>query len=252
MPLNPEKLDLSCFRLALEFEQEFAEVLLKHEVHFRGKLHSLSLISLSKERAGVEILYKNYRSRSIKTLLQHIHEIQKKAPPKKRIYENLLQAWIIKESKLNGGSLPFDNDIKFITSELAITNKGNKYFMNIIGYDIITFQIVIIVLRANRLCSKLKENFDDFADIFTENYTFFEQLIQLYGYDKLNPTPKKAIVWPMARTSPIQKWRTDGIEEYAYKANQDTYQFENFHKIIGINKPISKQTLNQIHISPTV
>lgn len=240
MPLNTKKIDLCSFRLAFELEQEFKNELIENEVYFRGSLHSLSLISISKNKPEMGVIYRNYRSRSLDILNVYIQEIKNKQQPKRLKPEKSLQAWIIKQTQLDSGFLPFNQSVKFITSELAIKNDGVKYIANIIGYDIHTQQIVIIEIKSNRLFNRLKEQVDKFAEIFTENYALFQQLIQLHGFSELAKIPRKVIVWPMARTSPLEKWAEAGVREYTYQEQGEGYSFKN-HSVILTSKEIKEK-----------
>ena len=240
MPLNTKKISLCSFRLAFELEQEFKNELIENEVHFRGSLHALSLISISKKKPEMGVIYRNYRSRSLDTLKSYIQEIKNKPCPKRPTPEKTLQAWIIKQTQINGGYLPFNNSVKYITSELAIKNDGTKNVSNIVGYDIHTQQIVIIEIKSNRLFNRLKEQVDKFAEIFTENYALFQQLIQLHGFSELAKIPRKVIVWPMARTSPLEKWAEAGVREYTYQEQGEGYRFKN-HSVILISKEIKEK-----------
>ena len=228
MPLNAQNINLSSFRLAIELELEFKDVLIENEVYFRGNLHSLSLISHSEAMPEIGVTYRNYCSRSLTTLKSCINEIKKQPLPKRPTPEKSLQAWIIQQAQRNNNFLPFDKSIKFITSELTMKNNGAIHFCDIIGYNTRTHQAVLFELKPSRLFDQLKEQIDIFSDIFSENYIFFQQLMQLYGFPELEKIPMKAIVWPTARTSPIKKWVEAGIAEYTYQKNSDGFHFKSY------------------------
>jgi hypothetical protein len=214
------------FQLALELEKQFHEELIKNEVHFRASLNSLSLISVSADKPELGVSCKNHKHWTTEVLHIYIEKIKKKPMPKRPTPEKSLQAWIIKYSQVNDRKLPFNNSIKFLTSELAIhNNNGTKIVSDIIGYDTNTNQLIIIELKSNRLLKKLIEQVDNFEKIFHNNYWFFRELIILHDFNILEDISRKVIVWPHAKTSPLKRLKDIDITEYTYWSNDNSYHF---------------------------
>ena len=51
--------------------------------------------------------------------------------------------------------------------------------------------------------------------------------MRLNGYGKLESTPKKAIIWPHKKTSPLKELIELIISEYTYIKNGNNYSFIN-------------------------
>jgi len=213
--------DLNYFRLAVKLEQQFSDQLIHHEVHFRPNLNSLSLISISQAKPELGVRCKQHSKWTSGILSSYITDINELPVPGRSTPEKSLQAWIIRKAQLNDGYLPFEKSIKFITSELAFQGSyGKKIVSDIIGYDTVNNQLVIIELKSQRLLRRLIEQVEDFERIFKDNFPFFKQLTQIHGFNKLKTEPRKAIVWPYARTSPLQELKAKGIAEFTYQENE--------------------------------
>lgn len=214
------------FKLALELEKQFKGELITNEVHFRANLNSLSLVSIGSNKPELGVPCKNHNQWTLEILYTYIKRIQNKPEPKRLTPEKLLQAQIIKEAQANNRKLPFDNSIIFITSELAMcNNSGKKIVSDIIGYNTTTNQLVIIELKSDRLLKRLIEQVESFEKIINDNSYFFQELITLNGFGKLAEAPKKVIVWPYKKTSPLEKLKELNITEYVYKLNDNNYSF---------------------------
>jgi hypothetical protein len=239
---NSQNIDTRFFKLAIELERKFQAELIENEVHFRASLNSLSLISVGTEKPELGVPCKNHNQWTSEILRTYIEKIKSKPIPKRPTPEKLLQAWIIKEAQANDHKLPFDNSIKFVTSELAIYNSnGNKIVSDIIGYDTATNQLVIIELKSDRLLKRLIEQVDNFEEIIHDNFWFFHDLVTLHGFGKVVEDLRKAIVWPHERTSPLEKLKDLNIAEYTYQGNSDNYSFidhsdNNTHRFAHLTK----------------
>ena len=234
--------DTRFFKLALELEKQFQNELIENEIHFRASLNSLSLISVGADKPELGVPCKNHNPWTRDILRTYIKKIQSKSIPKRPTPEKSLQAWIIKEAQANDHKLPFDNSIKFITSELAIHNSnGTKIVSDIIGYDTATNKLVIIELKSDRLLKRLIEQVDSFEEIIHDNFWFFHDLVTLHGFGKLEEVSRKAIVWPHERTSPLVKLKDLDIAEYTYQENGNSYSFidhskNNTHRFAHLTK----------------
>ncbi|MBP8878326.1 MAG: hypothetical protein KBG86_09790, partial [Flavobacteriales bacterium] len=218
--------DTQFFKLAIELERQFQDELIKNEIHFRASLNSLSLISVGTDKPELGVPCKNHNQWTAEILRTYIEKIKSKPAPKRPTPEKSLQAWIIKEAQANDHKLPFDNSIKFITSELAMHNySGDKVVSDIIGYDTSTNQLIIIELKSDRLLKRLIEQVDSFGEIIHDNFWFFHDLVTLHGFGKLEEVTRKAIVWPHEKTSPLEKLKELDIAEYTYQESNGSYNF---------------------------
>ncbi len=217
---------LQFFKLAIELEEEFKWELIKNDVHFRPNLNSLSLISVNSIRPELGVQCKKHQEWTIDILHNYIKKILSKPVPQRSTPEKSLQAWIIKESQRNENNLPFDSSLKFIASELAIPNKnGKKIVSDILYYDTLSGQLVIVELKSDRHLKRLIEQVNNFEKIIHDNFRFFKELVRLNGYDNLERTLQKTIIWPHKRTSPLKKLKKLHIGEYTYEVNGNNYSF---------------------------
>jgi len=221
-----QNIDTRFFKLAIELERQFQNELIENEVHFRASLNSLSLISVGAEKPELGVSCKNHNQWTSEILHTYIEKIKNKPIPKRPTPEKSLQAWIINEAQANDHKLPFNNSIKFITSELAMYKSNEaKIVSDIIGYNTETNQLVIIELKSDRLFKRLIEQVESFEEIIHDNFWFFHDLVTLHGFSKLEEASSKAIVWPHERTSPLQKLKDLDITEYTYQSNGDDFSF---------------------------
>lgn len=220
--MNSSTLNTEYFKLVSTLNKDFEEILIENEVHFRASLNSFSLISLSKKRPelGIKCNYKSYNlTNDLKSLiLADIKKINDKKNGR-LTPEKELQSWIIKYALNNKGRLPFNEEIHFITSELAIMNKEGKKIVNdILGYNKKTNQLCIIELKSDRLLTRLIEQVDNFEQIILENTTFFNELLFLNDIKFSNSfSIIKIVVWPYNNTSPKKELKKVGIVEYTYE-----------------------------------
>lgn len=217
---------LKFFKIVKELNIELHDELVKNNNHFRGNLNSFSLVSLSPEKPELGI--SNLKSDT--DAKNAFHRLLLKEPPKRPTPEKSLQAWIINKALNNNNRLPFDENIRFITSELAFRNdEGVRVVTDILGYCEKDKQICVIELKSNRALTELKKQVKDFEDIILKNQLFFAELLKLYGHQNPNGFQKikKIIVWPHAKTSPIEELKKDDIDilEITY---ENSYEFSVF------------------------
>ncbi len=225
--------DVEYFKLAHRLNEDFKHILLKENVHFRGSLNSLSMISTSNEKPELGVKCNaNYKSTGdIENFIyEDIRKIKAKQFPKRNTPEKELQAWIINNAlNDNEKKLAFDKDIKFITSELAIFNShGEKIVTDILGYSVNDNQLCIIELKSSRLMKELIQQVNNFEKVIKEKFDFFSELLsfQKFSFQKeLSKEVKKIIVWPYARTSPKKELKGANIIEVTY---QERYTFTKF------------------------
>lgn len=225
--------ELKNFKLTIELEKRFRDELTENEVHFRANIHSLSLISISQAKPELGVTCKNHPDWTSEILRSYIKQVKQLPEPKRYTPEKTLQAWIIKAAQKNNGNLPFSDSIKLITSELALSNdRGTKTVADIIGFDVRSDQLVIIELKSERQLKRLIEQVDNFEKIIQDNYTFFENLVALHGFNSMDSEIRKAIVWPHRRTSPLAELKDENIDEFTYREDIcDSYEFFDHSKV---------------------
>lgn len=184
-------MDLKFFKLAKQLNTNHHPELSMKNLHFRGNFNSLSLVSLSQKspemgKSGIK---------SIKKAERMLKDI-KLGTPGRLTREKHLQAYIINESLLNGGKLPFGN-YTFLTSEIAYTNKDKKRVVN----DILALNsdnsLVIIELKSIRDSKVIQQTHDFEIKAIKENPDIFTKLVQTLSERKWNGKIKKVAVWPM-------------------------------------------------------
>ena len=212
------------FKLANQLNEKYKVTLLKGNAHFRPSLNSLSLISISEDKPelGVKCSLSKYQSSNkIEELIKEdINKINLKSIPKRNTPEKKLQAWIINNALIHQHQLPFNHDIKFITSELAIKIGKNKVVTDILGYNVATNQLCVIELKSYRLLKRLIEQVKSFEIIINENPQFFSELLVIHGYQWQNELPNsicKIVVWPLRENIYLKKeLKANNILEYTY------------------------------------
>lgn len=224
------------FKLAHKLNEDNKFILLKEKVHFRASLNSVSLISISSEKPelGIKCNVNKYQETDIISgiLSKDINKIMIKPAPKRLTPEKELQSWIINYALNNNNSLPFDENIKFITSELAISNhEGKKIVTDILGYNERLEQLCIIELKSERLRKRLIDQVNNFENVILENPDFFTQLLLINGFNNpkiISKNITKIVVWPYKRVSPDKILRELNIVEFTYK---EGYSFSNFNQL---------------------
>lgn len=216
--------ELQFFKIAKELneDKELHNELVKNECHFRGSINSFSLVSVSSQKPELGISNLKNKDEGEKAL----DKLLLKEPPKRLTPEKRLQAWIISKALNNNGKLPFDENIKFITSELVIsTDEGGKVVTDILGYCEKDKQICVIELKSNRALTELVKQVKKFEDIIKGNKTFFTELLSFYGFQNHNgfSKVKKIIVWPYAKTSPLKELKKEDVDilEVTYKESYE-------------------------------
>lgn len=203
---------LKYIRIAHELNQKLSETLLEEEFHFRGNLNSFSLISLSK--SSPEIGFSGLKTEAAG--LKQYNEIIKpnfKLTKERDTREKELQAWIILNALKNGNQLFFDNNIKFLTSELALTtvDPQKRVVNDILGLDNDN-TLVVIELKSVREKKRLEEQIHEFNQVIAQDKTFFSDLVLYLTEKKWNGKVKNIIVWPDAPTVSKKNWLHDIIE----------------------------------------
>lgn len=222
------------FSLAYELNEGYKQLLLKNEAHYRASLNSFSLISVSQEKPelGIPCKKNKYKlaEKFSESVSSDLSEIKNKPNSTLSKPEKKLQAWIINNAIQNNYKLPFDNDIKFITSELAIPNKeGKKIVTDILGYSESKKQLCVIELKSDRLLKRLIEQVNNFENVIKENPEFFKKLLLIHGYsntENISRSILKIVVWPHEKTSPKKELKDLDILEFTY---QDQYSFIGFN-----------------------
>lgn len=185
--------NLEYFQKANDWNIKYRDELKKKELHCRGNLNSVSLISLNKQTP--ERGFSNIKSESI--LKDRIKKADDIEAPKRKTGEKLLQARIINEAIYsNKHYLPFGNKIKFIASEFAIKDDSSKVVNDILGFSD-TGEFYIIELKSLRSKKDLEAQVDRFESFVKSNKDLFYDILKIYGFnwDKNIKTIKKAIVW---------------------------------------------------------
>lgn len=205
--------ELNFFKIAKELNEDLKSELMKKEAHFRANEDSFSLISLNPNTPQLGKSNLKTKGKGIEAL--YSEEFASLKSPKRPTPEKRLQAWIISNALNNNGKLPFDENIKFITSELAIKNDiGVRVVNDILGYCEKDKQICVIELKSKRLMQELINQVKDFEDIILKNQTFFTELLSLYDIKNSNgfQKVKKIIVWPHAETSPKEEFKKEDVD----------------------------------------
>lgn len=218
--------NLLYFEMANEFNKTLHSDLVKNQCHFRGNLNSFSLVSLSPEKPELGIS----GLKTEKDAKNAFDRLSLKKHPKRPTPEKSLQAWIINQALNNNFRLPFDENIKFITSELALKNDKRVRVVNdILGYCEKDKQICVVELKSKRLMQELINQVKDFEDIILTNQPFFTELLKLYDHQNPNgfQKVKKIIVWPYAETSPKEELKKEDVDilEVTY---ENSYKFTVF------------------------
>jgi hypothetical protein len=227
-------MDLKYFELVFKLNNEYKQLLIDNEVHFRASINSISMISISNDKPelGINCSAQKYSSSAnLKNLIeQDISKVKSVKNPLRQTPEKELQSWIIISALTNNHSLPFDPDIKFITSELAILSmSGKKTVTDILGYNETNQHLYVIELKSDRLLKRLIQQVSDFENVIMQNQQFFSQLLSIHGFaspEDFSNSIKKAIIWPYKKTSPREELSRVGIQEFTYQGH---YTFLKHH-----------------------
>ena len=220
--------NLDYFRLAKKINDVNIETLRDRNIHCRGNIKSMSLISISskKPETGFSAI------KSEQGMINKIEKWEDIKEPGRCTPEKSLQAWIIKNAMENKSHyLPFGDNLKFVTSEMALPNE-NKEILNKdkkrIVNDILAYNekggLFIIELKSDRTLTKLIEQVSDFEEVVINKSNLFAELLEIHdckNWDK--KSIKKIIVWPYSSrgSKSTEKLTTENIIEYGYDKNAD-------------------------------
>ena len=230
--LGTNNMNLEYFKLAQCLNEKFKSILLNENVHFRPSPGSISLISVSPETPELGVncnAIKNASKEELPDCIGHyIGKIQEKKKPGRVTPEKELQAWLINSALRNNYSLPFDPEIRFITSELAIVNKDKiKVVTDILGYCEKTNQLCVIELKSDRLLKRLIDQVSNFEKVISDNQEFFTDLLSIHGFASkmgYSVNIRKIVIWKYKDVPPKKELKNAGIEEFVYK---EKYTFMN-------------------------
>lgn len=196
------------FQMAHELNLVNHEKLKEKELHFRGSMHSFSLISLARETAEVGL-------KNLKSLKEGENALNNKIASKlskslgRSTPEKVLQAWIIKHAINNEMLLPFGKNLTFLTSELAFKSvfvkskgKNGKLVNDLLAIDD-NGSLWIIELKSERHKKRLADQVNDFIAVIDKSRDFFVDLVTTISDKKWNGTLHGMVVWPYAKTSPL-------------------------------------------------
>lgn len=219
--------DLKYFQMAKELNEKYYERLKNKNLHCRGSLNSISLISLDSKtpERGVSNIKKEEK------FLEILNKIESNSlvieEPARNTPEKLLQATIISKAIYkNDHYLPFGEKIRFITSEFASKNEESKVVNDILGFSD-NGVLYVIELKSSRFKTELENQVNIFGAFIEENPELFSDLLKMYGIEWDKKTIAKAIVWPKASSS-SKKVFDNKIEEYVY--NKDLLEKE--HRLV--------------------
>lgn len=219
------------FELAHKLNKQFETQLIERKLHFRASIGSLSLIELSSERPelGIKCSVKKYSSNDVESVFEKdLLKLCEKAPNQRLTPEKVLQSWIIQEALKNKGRLPFDSNIEFITSELAIycEQLQKKVVVDIIGYCHNSNRICIIELKYDRHLKRLIEQVNHFQLAIDENQELSRNILQVHGHSNVDLNARKVIVWPFSHSEQVsQTLVNNNITEYGYMQDSRGFTF---------------------------
>ena len=215
--------ELKYFELANKLNKDLSSELISNNLHFRGNRNSFSLISLDKSTPEIGI----GNLKTIKNATNKFFELIGKPGYKKRkltkgreTREKELQAWIIRNALNNKNKLFFDNQIKFLTSELSlILEDKNKGISKRVVTDILGLngkdELVIIELKSSRDKTRLTKQIENFSKAVKQNKKFVRGIVDLLTNRKWNGEIEKIIVWPESSKKEKLVWDHD-IKELNY------------------------------------
>lgn len=201
--------DLKYFIMANEWNEKYHSVLKEKNLHCRGSLNSVSLISLNADTP--ERGFSNIKSETV--LCRRLEIVDTIEAPKRATPEKLLQAVMISKSIYeNNHYLPFGNKIKFVTSEFAMKHNDKKIVNDILGFSDYG-ELYIIELKSSRFKKELEHQVDSFGEFVRDNSELFYELLKTYGFDWDRKSIRKAIVWNKLNNTKVIR---DDILEFVY------------------------------------
>lgn len=207
---------LRYFHIAHELNEEHKEKLKSLDLHFRGNVKSISLISLHPDTPEIGISGITTKEKAIKELEKADFKKPKRDTPEKQ-----LQAYIIRTALKNDNYLSFDINIQFLTSELAIYNeKGKRVVTDILGIDNQN-NLIVIELKSSRLKTRIEEQIDNYTSIIEQEQAFFSALVKLLTNGrKWSGDVKKMGVCPKA-TRVNRKVLREDVREVVYELDAE-------------------------------
>lgn len=183
--------------LANTLNEEHHLLLMKHKLHFRGNLKSISLISLHPKTP--ELGFSSIRTRQ--TALRKLDQII--ANPNslslgRKTREKELQAWIIFNALSNQNKMYFDSSLRFISSELALYRGKSRVVNDLLAIDEEN-SLVVIELKSRREKKRLENQVDNYVNIIKANIPFFKKFIMINTGKQWNGKIKGVVIWPSSR-----------------------------------------------------
>ena len=215
------------FKMAKKLNEAHHDELKKRELHFRGNRKSFSLISLSQNTPEVGISSLTSEKQGENALNDRIASkltegLGRTTP------EKALQAWIIKHALNNEMLLPFGNNLRFLTSELAFIDveikskdKHGKLVNDLLAIDACG-DLWVIELKSDRQKKILTDQVNDYIALVNHECDFFSKLVRMLLSIEWSGKVCGMVVWPFAKTSPLD-W--DEIAEVCY---QPEFTFKEF------------------------
>lgn len=211
---------LDFFKFAKELNEKYHEELRAKKAHFRGNFNSIALISLDKDTPEIG---KGFRSKEKAENALPCFNPQK---PNRDTLEKSLQAWIISYALNNENTLPFGDNLTFISSEIALVLDQNKRIVN----DILALDeqgsLVVIELKTIRVLEVKKQTIE-FKKAIETKKECFQELTKLMVGREWNGNIRCMVVWPATNkgSGRVCKLEYATIEEYVYSGAYE------FHKI---------------------
>jgi hypothetical protein len=185
--------DLKYITLAHKLNAENHSVLLKHKLHFRGNVKSISLVSLVKETPQLGISNIKTEQTALNCLGKIINN-EKQFTLGRTTREKELQAWLILHALTNNNKLYFDNQLAFITSELALYENKTRIVNDILAIDE-EENLVVIELKSTRDKKRIELQVANFIAIINKNKPFFTSLVKAITNRNWNGKIKGIVVW---------------------------------------------------------
>jgi hypothetical protein len=202
---------LKYFKIAKELNIKFRKELKPKNAYFRGNIKGFSCVSLDEKTPELGI-GRSGMKKPVEGIEKFLKEID---PPKRRTPEKELQAYIIRKALGNNKKLPIGKNITYVTSELVSYKKqGKKVVTDILALNK-NNDLVVIELKSSRTKTKLMNQVNDFEACINKDKQFFIKLVYLLTEKRWSGRVRKIIVWPWARTSPIE-WGDENITEICY------------------------------------
>ncbi len=189
--------ELKYITIAHKLNSENHSLLLKNKLHFRGNVKSMSLISLAKENP--EIGLSNIKTEETALLkLAKVISGEIVFEKNRDTREKELQAWVIHDALTKNKKLYFDNQLEFITSELALYENKNRIVNDILAIDD-KGNLVVVELKSTRDKQRIELQVANFINIINKNKTFFFKLVETIANKQWNGNTNGIVVWNDSR-----------------------------------------------------